>query len=193
MRAMLQKRPVSRQRRVDPARFPTVAVRPAPGDRLRALVRFGPLCFRAALGRGGVTVFKREGDGATPLAAMTVQGGFRRGNMLILAPAGVLLERVGKRDGWCDAAGHAAYNLPVRLPFPASHETLCRDDALYDFGLVLDWNMTCRRREAGSAIFLHVARPGLEPTEGCVALRRRDLIRLLPFIGRGTIVRVTRG
>ena len=190
---MLQKRPASRQRGVDPVRLRTLAVRPAPGDRQRALVRFGPLSFRAALGRGGVTAFKREGDGATPLAKMAVLGGFRRGGLLAPDRAGISLERVSGRDGWCDAAYHAAYNRPVRLPFAASHETLCRHDALYDFGLVLDWNINCRRRGAGSAIFLHVARPGFLPTEGCVALRRGDLIRLMPFLGRGTIVRVTRG
>jgi L,D-peptidoglycan transpeptidase YkuD (ErfK/YbiS/YcfS/YnhG family) len=31
----------------------------------------------------------------------------------------------------------------------------------------------------GSAIFLHVARTGFAPTAGCVALTRKDLLRLL--------------
>lgn len=166
-------------------------MRALPGNRLKAIVRFGPLSFRGALGRGGITVFKREGDGATPRAAMAVLGGFRRGGLAAPDRSGVLLRRVGERDGWCDAPPHAAYNRPVRLPFPASHETLIRDDVLYDFGFVLDWNIGSRRRGAGSAIFLHVARPGLPPTQGCVALERRDLLRLMPFIKRGTIVRVT--
>ncbi|MCY0092760.1 L,D-transpeptidase family protein [Hoeflea sp. J2-29] len=165
-------------------------VRALPSDRLKAVVRFGPLSFRAALGRGGITAFKREGDGATPRAAMAVLGGFRRARMLVPDRAGIALERVGARDGWCDAPAHAAYNRPVRLPFAASHETLIRDDVLYDFGLVLDWNISSRRRGAGSAIFLHVARPGFPPTQGCVALARGDLLRLMPFIRRGTIVRV---
>lgn len=171
----------------------TMTLRVVPGSSWHGLLRFGPLCLRAALGRGGVSAFKREGDGATPLAAMAVLGGFRRGGMLTPVRSAISLYRAGNKDGWCDAARHAAYNRHVRLPFAASHETLTRDDALYDFVIVLDWNVTSRRRGAGSAIFLHVARPGYEPTEGCVALARRDLIRLLPFLRRGAVLRVMRG
>lgn len=184
MRSLLQKRP----RRTVTAR--TLMVRPAPADRLRALVRYGPVTVQAALGRGGVTSFKREGDGGTPRGAMKILGGFRRAGMLTPDRAGFALQRVGNKDGWCDAPDHAAYNRQVRLPFAASHETLNRNDMLYDFGLVLDWNIRSRRRGAGSAIFLHVARPGYPPTEGCIALRRHDLVRLMPFLRRGMIVRV---
>ena len=165
-------------------------VRRKPGDGLKALVRCGPLVFPAALGRGGVSSFKGEGDDCTPRASMAVLGGFRRGGLRASDHAGMPLFRTGVRDGWCDAPRHGAYNRHVRLPFPASHETLVRDDSLYDFGFVLDWNIRSRRRGAGSAIFLHVARPGFTPTEGCVALARRDLLRLMPFLRRGTIVRV---
>ncbi|MBC7282464.1 L,D-transpeptidase family protein [Hoeflea sp.] len=168
----------------------TIVVRKKPGDRLKALVRFGPLTFPAALGRGGISSFKREGDGCTPRAPMAVLGGFRRGGMLTPDGSGIALFRTGARDGWCDAPMHAAYNRYVRLPFSASHETLLRTDALYDFGFVLDWNFVSRRRGAGSAIFLHVARPGYAPTEGCIALKRQDMLRLMPFLRRGTILRV---
>lgn len=184
MRSMLQKTPAK------PVRNPTFLVRVSPTNRLQALVRYGPVTLRAALGGGGVTSFKREGDGGTPRAAMAVLAGFRRGGMLTPDHAGLALHRAGCRDGWCDAPGHAAYNRHVRLPFPASHETLLRDDVLYDFGFVLDWNIRSRRRGMGSAIFLHVARPGFPPTQGCIALDRRDMLRLMPFIRRGTVLRV---
>lgn len=181
---MLQKLPAK------PVRIRTFSVRVSPTDRLQALVRFGPVTLRAALGRGGVTAFKREGDGGTPRASMAILAGFRRGGMLTPDKAGLTLHRVGPGDGWCDAPAHAAYNRHVRLPFPASHETLLRDDVLYDFGFVLDWNIRSRRRGIGSAIFLHVARPGLVPTQGCIALDRRDMLRIMPFIRRGTVIRV---
>lgn len=184
MRPMLHKPSPER------SRTRTFMVRVSPSDRSKALVRIGPVTLPAALGRGGVTAFKREGDGGTPRAAMAVLAGFRRGGMLTPDHAGLTLRRVGRRDGWCDAPGHAAYNRHVRLPFPASHETLLRNDILYDFGFVLDWNIRSRRRGAGSAIFLHVARPGFPPTEGCIALKRRDMLRLMPLLGRGSIVRV---
>ncbi|PHR17679.1 MAG: hypothetical protein COA37_21845 [Hoeflea sp.] len=165
-------------------------VRVSPRDRLKALVQLGPLTFQAALGRGGVTSFKREGDGGTPRARMAVLSGFRKGGMLTPDRAGLKLRRVGGRDGWCDAPGHGRYNRPVRLPFSASYETLLRNDVLYDFGFVLDWNIRTRRRGMGSAIFLHVAKPGFPPTEGCIALKRGDMLRLMPLIRRGTVVRV---
>lgn len=168
----------------------TIVVRRAPLDRLQAIVRCGPLSFRAALGRGGIHIIKREGDGITPLARMRVLAGFRRGGMLTPDGSSIGFLRAGKRDGWCDAPDHGAYNQHVRLPFRASHETLIRDDVLYDFGFVLDWNIHSRRRGAGSAIFLHVAKPGLPPTQGCIALKRRDMLTLMPHIRRGTRVRV---
>jgi len=34
-------------------------------------------------------------------------------------------------------------------------------------------------RGRGSAIFLHLARPDFSPTEGCIALEQRDLVRVL--------------
>ncbi|OCW58930.1 L,D-transpeptidase family protein [Hoeflea olei] len=168
----------------------TLSVRTRPGDRLRALVKAGPLVFPAALGRGGVTSFKREGDGATPRAVMAVVGGFRRGALREPDRCGIALFRTRADDGWCDQPAHPAYNRPVRLPFAASCETLQRSDALYDFVFVLDWNFRARQRGAGSAIFLHVARPGYLPTEGCIALSRRDLKRLMPLLRRGSRIRV---
>jgi L,D-peptidoglycan transpeptidase YkuD (ErfK/YbiS/YcfS/YnhG family) len=80
----------------------------------------------------------------------------------------------------------------VRLPFPASAERMLRDDRLYDGVVVLDWNVRRRARGLGSAIFVHVARPGYAPTEGCVALSRRDLGRLAPHLKAGLRLTVRR-
>ena len=67
----------------------------------------------------------------------------------------------------------------MRLPYPASSEELLRDDRLYDIVMVLSHNRRPRIMGAGSAIFLHVARPDFGPTAGCVALRLADLQKLL--------------
>lgn len=91
---------------------------------------------------------------------------------------------------WCDANGHPNYNRPVRAPFKASHERIERVDELYDICVVMDWNMRMRKRGCGSAIFFHIARPGFTPTEGCVAIRHRDMCRLLPHLDRRTILQV---
>ena len=69
---------------------------------------------------------------------------------------------------------------------------MLRVDHLYDICIVLDWNISERRRNRGSAIFLHIARPGLQPTEGCIAVSPATMRRLLPHIARGTRLRICR-
>lgn len=170
-----------------------ISVRVSPLDKRLAHLRFGSVHMHAALGEGGITIFKREGDGATPVGSMAILSGFRNGRLRISAPCPLDLVRTGNRHGWCDASTHASYNQPVRLPFSASHEQLLRDDCLYDFALVLDYNITSRKRGAGSAIFFHVAKPGYRPTRGCIAVSRRDMIRLLPYLRRGTMMVVQSG
>ena len=167
----------------------TILVRPAPG-RSRAIVQVGPLRIPAAIGRAGRTSRKREGDGATPIAAMRLLGGFLRGDRLALPKTSLPLRRIRPNMLWCDDPKHPGYNRLVRAPFKASHEEMRRRDGLYDICLVLDWNVTQRRRYGGSAIFFHLIRPSYEPTAGCIAIARRDMIRLLPHMRRGTIVRV---
>jgi len=149
------------------------------------------MIFRCALGRGGISANKREGDGATPLAAMRVLGGYFRSSRF--RPRSDLpLAGIPADLGWCDASADRNYNRPVRLPYGASHERMLREDGLYDVVIVLDWNIMPRRRGRGSAIFLHLARPGFQPTEGCIAVPRPTMAWLLPRLSPRTVLRVER-
>ncbi len=141
-------------------------VRASPLSRHQGLVSREGKVMRCALGRSGLAALKREGDGATPRARVVPVLMLRRG-----APGryGIAERRIRPRDGWCDDAGSAGYNLPCAAGIAASHERLWRDDALYDFCVVTDHNQRPRVRGAGSAIFVHVARPALSATEGCLA------------------------
>lgn len=147
---------------------PPALVRRRPGHASQALVTAGGRTLVAAMGRTGIAAFKREGDGATPrcrmlpLVALTSR----------TVPIGVPARTVRRRDGWCDALGAQAYNRAVRLPARASHEEMARADGLYDVVVVTDHNQRPRVRGAGSAIFLHLARDGLTPTQGCLAFPR---------------------
>lgn len=149
---------------------------------------FDGLGFPAAIGRAGLTTRKREGDGATPIAAMRLLCGYVRRDRVGRVAARLPLYSARHDLGWCDAPSHGRYNRPVRLPFPTSHETMMRADTLYDLCLVMDWNIISRRRNRGSAIFIHVARPGFAPTEGCIAVAPAALRRLLSYARRGTLV-----
>lgn len=94
------------------------------------------------------------------------------------------------RDGWCDAPADRNYNRPVPLPYPASHERLWRGDHLYDLVIVLGYNDKPRSLGRGSAIFMHLARRSYAPTEGCIALARGDMLKLLAWLKPGDAVRV---
>ncbi|MEX3011776.1 L,D-transpeptidase [Hoeflea sp. TYP-13] len=148
------------------------------------------LVFQAFLGRSGCTAFKAEGDGATPLARMRIAYGFYRADRVSLPQTRLPMIPVRADMGWCDAPDHPSYNRPVRLPFGASHEVLMRNDRLYDICLVLDWNISERRRHRGSAIFMHLTHPEGKPTEGCIAVSPSAMRRLLPLLRKGTVVQV---
>ncbi len=167
-----------------------VIVRRHPGPGSTALVSAQGIVFPAILGRSGCSVLKREGDGATPLAPMKIVCGFYRADRGRLPPTSVRMLPIRDDLGWCDAPGEPSYNRPVRRPFNASHEKMMREDRLYDICLVLDWNIAERRRNLGSAIFLHLTHPSGRPTEGCIAVSPGAMRRLLPLLSSQTVVRV---
>ena len=150
----------------------------------------GGLVFRCAVGRGGIrpAVEKREGDGATPAARMPLRRVLYRADRVSAPRSAVPVEPIAPTDGWCDDPAHRSYNRRVTLPFEGSHERLWRDDAVYDVIGVLGWNDDPVERGRGSAIFLHLARPGYPPTEGCLALESRDLRAVLEAGLRGVEV-----
>jgi L,D-peptidoglycan transpeptidase YkuD (ErfK/YbiS/YcfS/YnhG family) len=170
-----------------------LTVRARPGNRRQGLINVGGVVLPCALGRGGIKAVKREGDGGTPLAAMRLLSGyFRADGFAAGRRTRLAMSPIGPALGWCEVPGDRNYNRPVRMPYGASYERMRRDDRLYDVCLVLDWNIRPRRRNCGSAIFFHLARPGMTPTEGCVAVSRATMRRLLPRLSRESVVKVVR-
>lgn len=145
----------------------------------QGVLTLGPLRLRAALGRGGLRADKREGDGATPLGLLPLRQVLYRASRLARPRAAVLVQPLAPQDGWCDDPADPAYNTAIRLPHPARHEALWRDDSVYNVIGVLGWNDRPVVRGRGSAIFLHLARPDWTPTEGCIALDRTGLLAVL--------------
>jgi L,D-peptidoglycan transpeptidase YkuD (ErfK/YbiS/YcfS/YnhG family) len=140
---------------------------------------WGAQRVRCAIGRGGRRHDKREGDGATPVGSWPMRRLLYRADRLSLPQTALAVSAIGATDGWCDAPLDARYNQPVQLPYPASAETLWREDAVYDLIVPLGYNDAPVITGAGSAIFLHVARADFRPTEGCVALALADLLTVL--------------
>ena len=144
-------------------------------------LRFEGRVYPCAIGRGGLTEDKREGDGATPRGAHRIVGLLYRPERLARPANWAVAIRPG--DLWSDDPRDPDYNLMVRAPHPWRHERLRRPDPLYDIVLVTDWNWPFAEHGRGSAIFVHAWRKPRHPTEGCVALAPGDLRRIVPRIG----------
>ncbi len=160
-------------------------VHASPLDRRRGVLRLGEITVPCALGRSGIIVRKREGDGGTPAGRFALLHVYYRPDRG-LPPATLLpAEPLSPTSGWCDDPGHRRYNRPVQLPFPASHEKMWRDDRLYDIVVVLDCNLDPAVKGKGSAIFFHIAREGYSPTEGCVAVSPEHMRLILQNVSLG--------
>ena len=148
-----------------------------------------------ALGHGGVCDpdQKREGDGRTPAGEWPIRRVMWRPDRCAEPETALPTTPIDPRDGWCDDPADIAYNRPVRLPYPASAERMWRDDGVYDVVVELGYNDDPIVAGAGSAIFLHLARPSYPPTEGCIALAEPDLRDLLRLAKAGDCVAVRSG
>ncbi len=135
--------------------------------------------MRCAIGRGGISAAKREGDGATPAGSFAMRFVLYRPDRQNPPQTALPCRAIAHADGWCDAAGDPAYNRMIRLPYPASAESLWRADQCYDLIVPLGYNDVAVVAGKGSAIFLHLAAPDFAPTAGCVALGRADLLSVL--------------
>jgi len=143
--------------------------------------------IRCALGVNGVAAAsaKREGDGCTPVGVWPFRRVLYRPDRVERPRTRLATMPLRPEDGWCDDPADAAYNRAVTLPYPASAEALWRADELYDVIVVLGHNDDPVIAAAGSAIFLHVASAGYAPTQGCVAVSRVDLGKVLAAVGPG--------
>ncbi len=136
-----------------------------------------------AWGRGllqGQAPQKREGDGRSPLGVFALGTAFGRG----ARPVGVAWpwRRTGPDDRWIDDSRSPLYNrwTSAALAGAASAEVLARPDGLYDLALVVEHNTAAVVAGGGSAIFLHVSSG--QPTSGCTALAKANLLELLRWL-----------
>lgn len=142
--------------------------------------------FPCAIGRGGVTAEKREGDGATPTGEHMLVGMLYRADRIARQSVPEWALPIGPQDLWSDDPRDPDYNRLVRGPHPFGHERLWRPDPLYDLILLTDWNWPEAVPGRGSAIFVHTWRRPRFPTAGCVAFARGDLMWIASRIRHGS-------
>ena len=144
--------------------------------------------FTCSIGRNGLTNNKREGDGKTPVGIFRFTEIFYREDKISKLDFKIKTNIIQKNYGWCDDPRHEMYNKLIKLPSIASAENLYRNDAIYDLLIVINYNMDPVVPFKGSAIFLHIAHDDLKSTEGCIALRRDDLLNVAENISENTVL-----
>ncbi len=164
----------------------TVRVRARPGHPTQGWLCFGGRCLPVALGRGGILTNKREGDGATPRGVFHPLRLWWRPDRGVAPSTPLPLQRIGPQDAWCEDPADRRYNRPIRLEAGGKGDRLWRPDHLYDLIVEIDHNTRPRVAGRGSAVFLHLARPGYAPTAGCVGLKREHLRHLVSRLSRKT-------
>ncbi|HEY1795614.1 MAG TPA: L,D-transpeptidase family protein [Stellaceae bacterium] len=145
---------------------------------------------RAACGWSGVRGDKREGDGASPAGTFPLVSVLYRPDRLTAPNTALPISPLRPEMGWVDDPGDPNYNRLVTLPYLASHEDLWREDGLYDLIVVIGYNTDPVIPGAGSAIFLHVAKPDFSPTAGCIAIAKPVLVSLLGLLGSGSTITI---
>jgi L,D-peptidoglycan transpeptidase YkuD (ErfK/YbiS/YcfS/YnhG family) len=143
-------------------------------------VRFRGRQFPCSVGRSGCKSGKVEGDGVTPVGRHRIVGCLYRPDRIVRPVSWAAPIRNG--DLWSDDPSDPAYNHLVRAPYAGSHEALRRADPLYDLILLTDWNWPNAKPGLGSAIFIHSWRKPGHPTQGCIGLRRDDLLWITALI-----------
>ena len=90
--------------------------------------------------------------------------------------------------GWCDDARSKKYNQLIYLPSIHNHEKLFKKENIYDIILVLNYNMNPIKKNKGSAIFIHLAKKNYKKTEGCIAIKKNQLLKIIKEIKINTKV-----
>jgi L,D-peptidoglycan transpeptidase YkuD (ErfK/YbiS/YcfS/YnhG family) len=142
--------------------------------------------FDAVIGRNSFAKYgeKREGDGKTPSGIYHLKTAFGYDESIkTKMPYRQALED----DIWVDDPGDDDYNRWVKKAqtHAASYEMMKRDDDLYKYGIVIEYNTDPVIKGNGSAIFLHIRKCQGLPTAGCVAVSEENMIKILEWLDPG--------
>ena len=88
--------------------------------------------------------------------------------------------------GWCDDPNSKKYNKLIKFPFSGKAEKLFLRKRSYDLLLVMSYNRRPIVPYKGSAIFLHLTNEKYKPTAGCVAIVKKNFLKILPLINSKT-------
>jgi len=142
--------------------------------------------IKCALGKRGITSKKVEGDKKTPRGTFTLKSIFYRKDRVSKIKSSLLKKKIKKNMGWCDDIRSKYYNKMINFPFNLSAEKLWLKENIYDVVVVINYNLKPVIKEKGSAIFLHIAKKNYQSTNGCIAIKKKDILLLISKVNNKT-------
>ena len=147
--------------------------------------------LKCSLGKFGTTSSKKEGDLATPKGIFDIGALYYRKDRIQLPKCKLIKKIIKKNMGWCDDVKSKLYNKEIRFPFKYKAEKLYIKNNIYDLIINIKYNQKPIIKGKGSAIFLHIAKKKYKPTKGCIAIKKNDLLKILPLINKKTKIIVS--
>ena len=133
-----------------------------------------------------MTYKKKEGDLKTPKGSFKFEFLLFRNDRVKKIYSKLKKIKISKNMGWCDDSKSPNYNRLIKFPFKKSAEKLFLKKRNYDLILVINFNRKPVIKNKGSAIFLHLIDKRFSPTKGCIAIKKKDFIKILPLITKKT-------
>ena len=141
---------------------------------------------KCAIGKKGIGRKQKEGDQITPRGTFRVKDILYRKDKINYLRSVIKKTQIKKNMGWCDDPKSKDYNKLIKYPFNYKSEKLYRSNNIYDIILVLDFNMHPIKKNKGSAIFIHISNSKYSSTQGCIAIKKKELLKLIKFIDKKT-------
>tara|TARA_B100000768_G_C11143183_1_gene317000 strand:- start:47 stop:538 length:492 start_codon:yes stop_codon:yes gene_type:complete len=145
--------------------------------------------FKCSIGKNGLKRNKKEGDRATPIGTYTIGEVYYRADRNQRPLTKIRTKVITKTMSWCDDSKSKFYNKEIKVNKKISHEKMYRMDRSYDYLIVINYNTKKIIPFKGSAIFIHLTK-NYKKTEGCIALKTKDMLILLKLINKKTIIKI---
>jgi L,D-peptidoglycan transpeptidase YkuD (ErfK/YbiS/YcfS/YnhG family) len=142
--------------------------------------------IRCCIGKAGLTNDKREGDLKTPKGLFKLGILYFRKDRINLLKSEIRQKEIKKSMGWCVDIKSKKYNKEIKYPFRYKSEKLFRADSQYNILIHIKYNNTPVVKKKGSAIFLHICAKNYMGTRGCVAIKKKDFLKIIPLIKKNT-------
>jgi len=146
--------------------------------------------LKCCFGKSGIKNLKKEGDFRTPKGIFNLGLLYYRKDRNKFLKIKIKNKIIKKNMGWCDDINSEKYNQEIKFPFKHGAENLYRRDKKYDILINIKYNHYPIVKDKGSAIFLHLTNKEYKPTRGCIAILKKDFLKILPLIDNNTKISI---